>query len=136
MKMHLTLVDVQGPSTAILALLTVVPFFVAAPRARAVAELLLGDWIRLDFVLVLDSLELATTAGSSCPTLLHYMLPRKRASEGGVVVEEESDTIANTTLFSKKAQIGCVVACVGCRAVNRQGTTIARDSIVVVALAK
>lgn len=48
-------------------------------------------------------------------SLLHYMLPRKRASEGGVVVEEDTDT-ANTAAassFPKKARIGFLTACSG-----------------------
>ncbi|KAK7300899.1 hypothetical protein RJT34_11750 [Clitoria ternatea] len=55
--------------------------------------------------------------------LLHYMLPRKRASEGGVVVEEESDATTNNNnnsgdagaaaSISKKARIGCLAACSG-----------------------
>jgi len=47
------------------------------------------------------------------------MLPRKRASEGGVVVQEETDA-ANT---SKKARISCFAACSGTAesAVNDSG---------------
>lgn len=63
-------------------------------------------------------------------SLLHYMLPRKRASEGGVVVEEDSDTTTTTTIannnnstgaaasFHKKARISCLAACSRESAVN------------------
>jgi len=55
-------------------------------------------------------------------SLLHYMLPRKRASEGGVVVEGESDAATNSNT-SKKARIGCFAACSGAEesAVNDSG---------------
>ncbi|XP_047182083.1 ubiquitin-activating enzyme E1 1-like [Vigna umbellata] len=50
------------------------------------------------------------------------MLPRKRASEGGVVVEGESDAATNSNT-SKKARIGCFAACSGAEgsAVNNSG---------------
>lgn len=55
-------------------------------------------------------------------SLLHYMLPRKRASEGGVVVEGESDAATNSNT-SKKARIGCFATCSGAEgsAVNDSG---------------
>lgn len=51
-------------------------------------------------------------------SLLHYMLPRKRVREGGVVVEVDSDaTTTNTNSaaasFPKKARIGSFAACSG-----------------------
>ncbi|RZC26317.1 Ubiquitin-activating enzyme E1 2 isoform A [Glycine soja] len=50
-------------------------------------------------------------------SLLHYMLPRKRASEGGVVVEGDTDPTnssnSGAASFSKKARIGSLAACSG-----------------------
>nr|KYP36358.1 Ubiquitin-activating enzyme E1 1 [Cajanus cajan] len=65
-------------------------------------------------------------------SLLHYMLPRKRASEGGVVVEGDADANNNNNnnnsnsdaaSFSKKPRIGCLAACSGAAdsAVNDSG---------------
>ncbi|RZB69845.1 Ubiquitin-activating enzyme E1 2 isoform A [Glycine soja] len=56
-------------------------------------------------------------------SLLHYMLPRKRVREGGVVVEVDSDaTTTNTNSaaasFPKKARIGSFAACSGAGAAD------------------
>ncbi|WJX58306.1 E1 ubiquitin-activating protein [Trifolium repens] len=57
-------------------------------------------------------------------SLLHYMLPRKRASEGEVVVEEEinnnnnSNNSSNSACSAKKVRIGCIAACSGESTVN------------------
>lgn len=55
-------------------------------------------------------------------SLLHYMLPRKRASEGGVVVEGDTDPTnssnSGAASFSKKARIGSLAACSGAGAAD------------------
>ncbi|XP_045831132.1 ubiquitin-activating enzyme E1 1-like [Trifolium pratense] len=57
-------------------------------------------------------------------SLLHYMLPRKRASEGEVVVEEEinnnssNNNTSNSACSAKKVRIGCIAACSGESTVN------------------
>ncbi|GAU31056.1 hypothetical protein TSUD_214920 [Trifolium subterraneum] len=57
-------------------------------------------------------------------SLLHYMLPRKRASEGEVVVEEEinnnnsNNNSSNSACSAKKVRIGCIAACSGESTVN------------------
>ncbi|WJX63643.1 E1 ubiquitin-activating protein [Trifolium repens] len=52
-------------------------------------------------------------------SLLHYMLPRKRPSEGEVVVEEEiNNNSSNSACSAKKVRIGCIAACSGESTVN------------------
>lgn len=53
-------------------------------------------------------------------SLLHYMLPRKRACEG-VVVEDEAENNnegSGVALINKKTRIGCFAACSGESTVN------------------
>jgi ubiquitin-activating enzyme E1 len=72
-------------------------------------------------VLIISMVRICRRVFSS---LLHYMLPRKRASEGEVVVEEEinnnnnSNNSSNSACSAKKVRIGCIAACSGESTVN------------------
>ncbi|KAK7385562.1 hypothetical protein VNO78_31285 [Psophocarpus tetragonolobus] len=72
------------------------------------------DFNSILFVLVIISMVRLRCMFCS---LLHYMLPRKRASEGGVVVEGDSDTTNSSNSgapsFPKRSRIGCLAACSG-----------------------
>jgi ubiquitin-activating enzyme E1 len=67
-------------------------------------------------VLIISMVRICRRVFSS---LLHYMLPRKRASEGEVVVEEEiNNNSSNSACSAKKVRIGCIAACSGESTVN------------------